>query len=98
MYGAIIAFKDFSPGDTILNSKWVGLKWFKDFFRSIYFGRLITNTFLLSALNLLFNFPIPIIFALLLNEVRRERLKRAVQTISYLPPFYFFGGSSRYYV
>ena len=87
MYGAIIAFKDFSPGNTILNSQWVGFRWFQDFFRSVYFGRLITNTFALSGLSLVFSFPIPIIFALLLNEVRRKHLRRIVQTISYLPHF-----------
>lgn len=87
MYGAIIAFKDFSPGDSILFSKWVGLKWFREFFRSVYFGRLISNTFILSGLSLIFSFPVPIIFALLLNEVKRKHLKRAVQTVSYLPHF-----------
>lgn len=87
MYGAIIAFKDFTPGNTILSSQWVGIRWFKEFFRSIYFGRLIKNTLVLSLMNLAFNFPIPIIFALLLNEVRRENLKRVVQTVSYLPHF-----------
>lgn len=87
MYGAIIAFKDFTPGDTILTSRWVGVRWFEEFFRSIYFVRLIKNTFLLSGLGLLFNFPIPIVFALLLNEVKREKLKGMVQTVSYLPHF-----------
>ncbi|MFY9278499.1 MAG: ABC transporter permease subunit, partial [Caldicoprobacterales bacterium] len=87
MYGAIIAFKDFSPGDSILFSKWVGLKWFREFFRSVYFGRLISNTFILSGLSLIFSFPVPIIFALLLNEVKRKHLKRVVQTVSYLPHF-----------
>ncbi|NMA95120.1 MAG: sugar ABC transporter permease [Clostridiales bacterium] len=87
MYGAIIAFKDFAPGETILSSQWVGIRWFREFFHSVYFVRLIKNTFLLSALGLLFNFPVPIIFALLLNEVQKEKLKRSVQTISYLPHF-----------
>lgn len=87
MYGAVIAFKDFSPGQTIWSSQWVGFRWFQEFFRSVYFGRLITNTFILSGLSLVFSFPIPIIFALLLNEVRRKSLKRMVQTVSYLPHF-----------
>ncbi|MFY9176205.1 MAG: ABC transporter permease subunit, partial [Caldicoprobacterales bacterium] len=78
---------DFSPGDSILFSKWVGLKWFREFFRSVYFGRLISNTFILSGLSLIFSFPVPIIFALLLNEVKRKHLKRVVQTVSYLPHF-----------
>lgn len=87
MYGAIIAFKDFSPGQTILSSPWVGFRWFLDFFKSIYFGRLISNTLILSGLSLIVSFPIPIIFALLLNEVKRKNLKRTVQTVSYLPHF-----------
>lgn len=87
MYGAVIAFKDFSPGQTAWNSPWVGFQWFKEFFNSIYFTRLISNTFILSSLSLIFSFPIPIIFALLLNEVRRKNLKRVIQTVSYLPHF-----------
>ena len=87
MYGAMIAFKDFSPGQSILGSPWVGFRWFLDFFRSIYFERLISNTLILSGLSLIISFPIPIIFALLLNEVKRSNLKRLVQTVSYLPHF-----------
>ncbi len=87
MYGAIIAFKDFSPGQTILSSPWVGFRWFLDFFKSIYFGRLISNTLILSGLSLIVSFPIPIIFGLLLNELKRKNLKRTVQTVSYLPHF-----------
>src|SRR5690554_4064860 len=87
MYGAVIAFKDFSPGQTIWNSPWVGFRWFREFFASIYITRLISNTFILSSFALVFSFPVPIIFALLLNEIRRKNLKRTIQTISYLPHF-----------
>lgn len=87
MYGAVIAFKDFSPGQSIWSSTWVGFRWFKEFFASIYFTRLISNTIMLSSLSLIFSFPVPIIFALLLNEVRRKNLRRIIQTISYLPHF-----------
>jgi putative aldouronate transport system permease protein len=87
MYGAIIGFKDFSPGKGILGSPWVGFHWFLAFFRSVYFGRLIGNTLLLSLLSLLFSFPVPIVFALLLNEVKSGVFKRAVQTVSYMPHF-----------
>lgn len=87
MYGAIIGFKDFMPGKGIFNSPWVGLKWFNEFFRSVYFGRLIRNTFLLSVYSLVFSFPVPVIFALLLNEIRNNYFKRVVQTVSYLPHF-----------
>lgn len=87
MYGAIIAFKDFNPRVGILESPWAGLKYFKQFFDSPFCWRLIRNTLLLSVYDLIFNFPVPIIFALLLNEVRCKRYKKAVQTISYLPHF-----------
>ena len=87
MYGALIAFKDFSPGKGILESPWVGFKWFNEFFESVYFFRLIKNTLLLSIYSLIFGFPVPIVFALLLNEVKNEKFKRTVQTISYLPHF-----------
>ncbi len=87
MYGVIIAFKDYSPTVGIAKSPWVGLEHFKRFFSSVYFGRLVRNTFLLNVYNLLFGFPAPIILALLLNEVRSRRFKNAVQTITYMPHF-----------
>jgi putative aldouronate transport system permease protein len=87
MYGIIIAFKDFSPGKGILGSEWVGLRYFQTFFSSYYFGRLIRNTLHISLASLIFGFPVPIIFALLLNEVRNIRFKRIVQTVTYMPHF-----------
>jgi len=87
MYGSIIAFKDFSPGLGIMKSPWVGLKQFYSFFNDIYFTRIITNTVLLSFYGTLFDFPMPIILALLLNELRFKKFKNSVQTISYLPHF-----------
>lgn len=87
MYGVIIAFKDFSPRLGILGSKWVGLKHFKSFFQSIYFIRTFKNTALLSLYSLLWGFPIPIILALLINEVRIRWFKKTVQTFTYLPHF-----------
>jgi len=69
MYGALIAFKDYNPGIGFYNSPWVGFKWFKQFFESFYFWRLIRNAILLNIYGIIFGFPIPIIFALLLNEV-----------------------------
>jgi len=90
MYGLIIAFKDFNPYRGIIASPWAadhGLKHFKDFFGSVYFGRLIRNTLTLSITNLLVTFPAPIILALLLNEVRSKKYKSVVQTLSYLPHF-----------
>lgn len=87
MYGALIAFKDYSPMKGILGSDWVGLKHFEDFFRSYYFVRILKNTLLISLYSLLFEFPAPIILALLINEVRHRMFKRVVQTITYMPYF-----------
>ena len=87
MYGVIIAFKDFSPAAGILGSDWVGLEHFRDFFDSYYFGRILKNTLVISFTSILFGFPAPIIFALLLNEIKNPRFKRITQTISYMPHF-----------
>jgi putative aldouronate transport system permease protein len=87
MYGAIIAFKDFRPGLGISGSPWVGFENFITFFSSYYFWRLIWNTFIINVYGLIFGFTAPIIFALLLNELKLLPIKRSVQTISYFPHF-----------
>ena len=87
MTGLIIAFKEYRPRLGIAGSKWVGWTHFVNFFNDIYFGRIIRNTFSISALNILFGFPMPILLALLLNEVRGTKFKRTVQTITYMPYF-----------
>ncbi|WP_339309641.1 ABC transporter permease subunit [Paenibacillus sp. FSL k6-2145] len=87
MYGAIIAFKDYSPMKGILGSDWVGLKHFEEFFNIYYFLRVLKNTLLISLYTLVFEFPAPIILALLINEVRKRTFKRVVQTITYMPYF-----------
>lgn len=87
MYGALIAFKDFTPIKGVAGSEWVGFKHFIRFFSSPYFWRLLKNTFLLSFYNLLFGFPAPIILALMLNEVKNKRFKQITQTLTYLPHF-----------
>ena len=88
MFGLVTAFQDYSPGRPFFfGAEWVGLKWFKQFFESVYFGRLMRNTFLLSFYSIIFTFPIPIIFALLLNEARTRRYKKFIQTVSYFPHF-----------
>jgi len=87
LYGIQIAFKDFSPRLGIMGSKWNGLKNFMDFFNSTYVWRLIRNTLYINFYNLVFGFPLPIIFALMLNEIRRSSFKRTVQTITYMPYF-----------
>lgn len=87
MYGLLIAFKDFSPFLGILGSPWAGLVWFEQFFTSIHFVRTVRNTLLLNFYGFFFNFTVPIIFALLLNEVHHSLFRRWVQTISYVPHF-----------
>ena len=87
MYGAVIAFMDYSPALGITGSHWVGLKYFKEFFSSPYFGQVVGNTLIISFYDILFGFPAPIILALLLNEVGCEWYKKVVQTLTYLPYF-----------
>ncbi|MDD6144644.1 MAG: ABC transporter permease subunit [bacterium] len=87
LYGAQIAFRKFSFTAGITGSRWVGLKYFEDFFSSIYFPRLIRNTLLISMYNLIFGFPVPILLALLFNEVRSRKMQTVVQTCTYLPHF-----------
>lgn len=87
IYGAQIAFRDFSPRLGILGSKWVGLANFKAFFQGVYFTRLVRNTLIINIFNLILGFPAPIILALLLNEVRHLWFKKTIQTVSYLPHF-----------
>lgn len=87
MFGIVMAFEKFQIKKGIFGSQFVGLANFKRFFTSPFFWRLIKNTLLISFYGLLFSFPLPIIFALCLNEVRNKRFKKTVQTISYLPYF-----------
>lgn len=90
MFGIVIAFQDYKPFlgiEGIFTAKWVGLQYIKQFINSIYFTRLIGNTFKLSLYSLIWGFPAPIILALLLNEIRHKKFQKLVQTISYLPHF-----------
>ncbi len=87
MFGLVIAFKQYEIGSGILHSKWVGLRYFKEFFQGIYFARTMKNTLIISFYDLIFGFPLPIIFALLLNEIQSGAFKKSVQTITYLPHF-----------
>lgn len=86
-YGLTIAFKDFSPFRGIADSPWVGLKHFRLLWENPDFFRLLRNTVLISLYKLVFGFPIPIVFALMLNEVRLIAFKRTVQTVTYFPHF-----------
>lgn len=87
MYGILIAFKDFDIDRGILGSPWAGLKYFRQLVEIQGIWNVVYNTFRISVLKILIMFPFPILFALLLNEVRHMRFKRVVQTISYLPHF-----------
>jgi putative aldouronate transport system permease protein len=86
-YGLSIAFKDFLIFKGIGESPWVGFKHFREFFNSPDFVRLLRNTLLISVMRIAFGFPVPIIFALLLNEVRHLWYKRTIQTVTYFPHF-----------
>jgi putative aldouronate transport system permease protein len=87
MYGVVIAFKDYIPTAGIIGSKWVGLKHFDLFMNSYHFFILIKNTVLISIFSLVFGFPLPIILALMLNEMKMGFYKKFIQTVTYAPHF-----------
>ncbi|MGI5213469.1 ABC transporter permease [Plantactinospora sp. CA-290183] len=87
MLGNVIAFRRFQPGGSVLGEYWVGLRYVRMFLSDPTFWSVFTNTLVLGALTLLVCFPLPVVLALLLNEVRTRRLKRFVQSVSYLPHF-----------
>ncbi len=87
MYGIQIAFRDYKAAFGITGSKWVGLKHFKTFFNSFYCGRMFADTFLLNLFGLIFGFPVPVILAILLNQLNSRRLKSFAQTAIYVPHF-----------
>lgn len=87
MYGIQIAFRDYKASRGMFGSEWVGLEWFRRFFSSPNCIRMIKNTVLLSLYSLLWSFPIPIILALMINQLRFHRFKRVVQTVLYAPHF-----------
>lgn len=90
MTGIIIAFKNYKLTDGLmgfLTSEWVGMKWFIEFYNDIYFWPIIRNTINMSLWKLVFTFPMPILFALVLDELHSTKVKKVVQTVSYLPHF-----------
>lgn len=87
MYGALIAFKDYTPKIGIWGSPWIGCKHFVNFFQSPSFGQILWNTIRISVTDLVFGFPAPIILALLMNEIKNARFVKVVQTATYLPHF-----------
>lgn len=86
LYGIQIAFKDFYANLGITGSPWVGFKHFNRFFNSYYFARLLKNTIMLSLYGLML-FPLPIIFSLMLNEIKNIKFKKTIQTLTYAPYF-----------
>lgn len=87
MYGVQIAFKDFSPSKGIFDSPWVGFKHFLRFFNSFNFWDILRNTITISFYQLIAGFPIPILLALVLNEMRNAKFKKLLQTVTYAPHF-----------
>ncbi len=87
MAGLVISFQNYSPYLGILESEWVGLENFKTFFMNPDFKMLLVNTFSISILNLVFFFPMPILLALLLNEIKNKLVKKSIQTMIYIPHF-----------
>ncbi len=87
MYGIQIAFRDYKASKGFAGSEWVGLEWFFRFFSAPTFWRMMKNTILLSFYSLLWGFPIPIILALMMNQMRFHRFKRITQTVLYAPHF-----------
>lgn len=87
MYGIQIAFRNYNFADGFTGSEWVGLKWFKTFFESPRCGMIIKNTLSLSIYSLIASFPLPIVLALILNNVKSTGYKRFAQTITYMPHF-----------
>ncbi|MDF2921427.1 MAG: protein lplB [Paenibacillaceae bacterium] len=87
MWGLLMSFKDYQPYLGFFGSKWVGLKHFERLFHDPAFWNLLKNTLVLAGYNIVFFFPAPILLSLMLNEVRREKFKRVIQTAIYVPHF-----------
>ena len=87
MWGVLISFQDFQPYLGFFKSPWVGFSNFTRLFGDPDFGMLFRNTFVIAISNLIFFFPIPIILALMLNEVKNLHFKRVIQTVTYIPHF-----------
>ncbi len=87
MFGNILAFRRYQPGLSVYGTRWVGFRYFNLFWSDPQFWSAFRNTISISLLNLVVNFPLPVIFAIMLNELRNLRFKKLVQTVSYMPRF-----------
>jgi len=87
MYGVQIAFREFDPSKGFIGGEFVGLKYFIKFIKSFQFADLIKNTFFLSLYTIVAGFPVPIILALVINQIKNAKVKKVVQTVSYMPHF-----------
>ena len=87
LFGIVVAFQDYVPSKSFLTGNWVGFKHFISFFKGAYFKTVLWNAFWLNVLRILWCFPLPIVFALMLNELSCKPFKKTIQTISYLPHF-----------
>lgn len=87
MQGILIAFENYKISKGVFGSEFVGFKWFAKFITEPYFWKLVRNTLLINFYGLIWGFPVPIILALMLNEVHHSSFKRTIQTLSYLPHF-----------
>ena len=87
MYGVIIAFKNFTPAEGIFGSEWVGMKNFLQYFNSYQFGLTIRNTIVVSLYTILVTFPLPVVLALMCNQIRSKKFKKFFQVSTYLPHF-----------
>lgn len=87
MYGIQLAFRDYNPRLSYLGSSFVGLRWFKQFFSSYYWENIIWNTFSISLYSIIFGFPVPIILAIIINELPGRKFKKLLQNITYIPHF-----------
>lgn len=87
MYGVQIAFRDYNPWEGVWRSEWVGLQWFREILASYNFKKLFTNTVVLSLYSMIAGFPLPIVFALVMNALKNKKYGKVVSVITYLPNF-----------
>ncbi|MBP5295154.1 MAG: sugar ABC transporter permease [Lachnospiraceae bacterium] len=87
IYGVQIAFRDYKAADGIVGSEWVGMKWFIKFFNNYKFKQIFFNTIRLSLYSIFATFPLPVIFALLINLYRSSKFRKVIQTVTYFPHF-----------